>query len=125
MTDVQWFQLTSPYNTGRYRGTFELTEDLTLLNLGDPIDRQLVVEHTYLQETEIDPTVQYYSHSANLRVQRAIAESTSIHMSHFDGTIVSDEYTHQSLVKDLGAVHEVVLFMHKVQSLKLVKVQAF
>jgi hypothetical protein len=125
MRPIEWFRPSNYHDTlgsyGSFIGTY-IASELLLINLGSASDRKMVLEHTYLVESDLDPDMQYSGYEANLRVHRAIQDAPSLR--YYDGTIISEDRSDNELRHYLAGPNEVVIFMNRIRDrISLVSVQ--
>lgn len=114
---IEWFRPPDYQNTndsyGVYTGTYEIKRTLRLLNLGDQVARDMVLQHTDLTQYEFDADQQYSGDQGNMIVHEAILESP--YFDDYDGTILTKKLINDSLLEYLEGAEEVCLFTERNQ----------
>lgn len=110
--DIEFFRppgsTPTPDTYGSITGVFRVNRTLNLINLGDPMTRAMILSHTDVTASELDPDVQYQGGPVNVKIHRSIIRSGFF--KRFDGTIITTRLIHPSLLGDLEGPEEVVLF---------------
>jgi hypothetical protein len=87
---------------------------LNLLNVGNAIDRETILEGTTLTEKDLNPDMQYSGHVSSLKVQMAI-EASSV-LQQYSGMIISKLHTDVELEAFLEGLDKVVIFMDRARN---------